>query len=128
MDKHTGFASKLATRNEGITIRRIIRHLAFAIGYGLLGTVVVLVGGYVWMLEQRPDLKPWQEAVLDAEFRADSADHYQSLDDYLAMEERLFRQLQEQVYDRVEPVDQTVFNRYSADRMVLCHGRAGADR
>ncbi|MEN8108364.1 MAG: alpha/beta fold hydrolase [Pseudomonadota bacterium] len=114
MGKHTGFASKLALINQEITIRRIIRHLLLAVAYGLLGTVMVLVGGYVWMLEQRPDLKPWQEAVLDAEFRADSAGHYQSLDDYLAMEERLFRQLQEQVYDRVEPVDQTVFNRYSA--------------
>jgi len=89
-----------------------------ALGYGLIGSVLVLVGGYAWLLEQRPDLKPWHMVDLDAEFRAADAAEYQNLDDYLQMEERLFGQLQGKVYDRIDAADQTPYNRYAADSLL----------
>ena len=99
-------------------MRRLIRHLLHALGYGLLGSLIVLVGGYAWLLEQRPDLKPWHRAELDAEFSVDKAADYRDLDDYLHMEDRLFRQLQEQVYAHVAAADQAPFNRYAADSLL----------
>jgi alpha-beta hydrolase superfamily lysophospholipase len=99
-------------------MRRLIRHLLRAIGYGLIGSLVVLVGGYVWLQEQRPDLMPWHKAVLDAEFIAANAAGYRGFDDYLQQEERLFGQLQREVYDRLEPSEQTPFNRYATDSLL----------
>jgi alpha-beta hydrolase superfamily lysophospholipase len=99
-------------------MRRLIRHLLRAIGYGLIGSLLVLVGGYVWLQEQRPDLMPWHKAVLDAEFRAADAAGYRGFDDYLQQEERLFGQLQHEVYDRVETTEQTPFNRYATNSLL----------
>ena len=69
-------------------------------------------------LADRPDLQPWHLADLDAEFRAADADRVADLDGYRALEQRLFAQLQEQVYRQIEPGDRSVANRYwSGSRM-----------
>ena len=71
------------------------------LSYGLLGGFSVLIVLFVLYLESRPDLKVWHEARLDAEFTAESP--VQSFADYLALEERLFDQLEERVFSRVLP-------------------------
>ena len=60
--------------------------------------ILLVVGIYV--LNQKPDLKVWQTGSLDAEFTAESPVH--SFAEYLALEKRLFAQLDEEVYDRIE--------------------------
>lgn len=69
-------------------------------------------------MADRHDLKPWHLADLDAEFRAADADRIKDLDGYRALEERLFAQLHEKVYQQVGVDDRSIANRYwSGSRM-----------
>ncbi len=91
---------------------RLVRHLFFAIIYGAIGSVVILVGGYIYLLDARPDLEVWHQTVLDAEYTADN-DEVVDFEDYLQLEDRLFNQLREQIYDRIDPGDRHQIIRYS---------------
>jgi len=77
----------------------------------LLGCLVVGTAVFVYMLDSRPDLSVWHLADLDEEFTRDSgiADFGQ----YLALEDRLFRQLDSLVYDEVPVGPGNAINRYS---------------
>lgn len=97
-----------------IFIRRFVKHLLLAIAYGLLGSSIGLVGFYAYMLENRPDLKIWHLAELDSEFQAEQAANIGTLADYLDLEERLFQQLEEEVYARIAESDRRLINRYSS--------------
>ncbi len=96
----------LATRAILGTARRVYRALV----YGVIGAVVVLVVVAVHHLENRPDLKVWHTAELDEEFTAGSP--VKTFADYLALEERLFAQLDERVYAEIAPEDRRQINRY----------------
>ena len=93
-------------------IKKILKHIFLAIGYGLFGAFILALGGYVYLLEGRPDLKVWHTAQLDAEFTADRADTVSTLDAYLAVEDRVMQELQTRVYDRIEPEDRREIVRY----------------
>ena len=86
---------------------RVIRALL----YGVLGAFLVLLTLFVLDLEKRPDLNIWHKADLDAEFTAKSK--LNNFQEYFALEEKLFRQLDELVYDRVQPEDRSIINRYT---------------
>jgi alpha-beta hydrolase superfamily lysophospholipase len=77
---------------------------------GLAGAFVILLVVFVMFLESRPDLHVWHVAELDEEFTESS--NVQSFEEYLTLEERLFRQLDERVYQRIEPADRYLVNRY----------------
>jgi alpha-beta hydrolase superfamily lysophospholipase len=81
-----------------------------AAAYSAAGASLVLLAIFVLYLQSRPDLKVWHEAELDAEFGEDAA--VDSFADYLALEARLFAQLEERVYARIEPADRRLINRY----------------
>ncbi len=97
---------------------RIFRQLFYALGYGLFGILVVLVFGYVYYLDSRPDLKIWHKTLLQGEFTAEQAKDIKDLDDYRALEDGLFKQLQEQIVARIEQGDQRQLGRfYSGSRV-----------
>jgi alpha-beta hydrolase superfamily lysophospholipase len=80
------------------------------LGTGIFGGLVVLIIVFVMVLENRPDLNIWHEAELEAEYTATSpAGNFQ---DYLAIEERLFKQLADRVYAQIAPEDQNPINRF----------------
>lgn len=89
---------------------RLIRRTLRALGYSAIGALVVLVVVYILYLESRTDLDVWHFAELDEEFTADS--EIENFTDYMALEERLFRQLDELVYAEVPPEERTAINRY----------------
>ena len=89
---------------------RVIRRTLRALGYSATGALVVLVVVYILYLEGRADLDIWHFAELDEEFTADSG--IENFADYMALEERLFRQLEERVYARVPPEERKRINRY----------------
>jgi esterase/lipase len=93
---------------------RILKHLLLACGYGLLGVVIALVVVYLKSAASGPDLKPWHEVWLDEEFTASSIDQVSNLAAYIDVEDRLFDQLQSEVYDNIEPADRRRFNRFTA--------------
>ncbi len=86
--------------------KRLLRMLL----HGVVGGFVVLLVVGVLYLNARPDLKVWHTARLDAEFRADSG--LASFADYLALEDRLFAQLDRRVGERLEPADRSPINRF----------------
>lgn len=81
-----------------------------AVLYLVIGVVFTLILLLVVHLKDRPDLKLWHEAHLDAEFTGDSP--VADFAGYLALEEKLFGQLQQQVLDRLPAEDRGPTNRY----------------
>ena len=88
-----------------------LKHTLKAVSYSTIGALVVLVTVFVVYMNGRADLHVWHLANLDEEFTADSG--VETFTDYLALEERLFRQLDELVYAKIEPDQQQEINRYN---------------
>ena len=85
----------------------LCKYLAAAFAGCFLAALIALV----YALDSRPDLSVWHLADLDEEFNTRSGviDFAQ----YLALEERLFLQLDELVYDQVPVGPENATNRYS---------------
>ena len=96
--------------------KHTIRILRRAIGYGLLGAVVCLIAVVVYVLNRRPDLNVWHEAILDEEF--DRKSGVKNFDGYLKLEERLFAQLEKKVYATTPPGDEKTIIRYQKGSMM----------
>jgi alpha-beta hydrolase superfamily lysophospholipase len=58
-------------------------------------------------------LKPWHTEKLTEEFTQDKADEVQSFDDYLRLEDLLFKQLDDEVYAETETGPEYKLDRYS---------------
>ncbi len=86
------------------------RHFIRVLLSSLLGALVVIVALGVFELNNRPELKVWHKTVLDQEFRADSG--LKDFGAYLEQEERLFKQLDQLVYQEIDKEDQRTINRY----------------
>src|SRR4249920_2647238 len=99
----------------GMQLLRMTRHVLLFLLYAVIGAVLAGVAGFVWLgVSGKPDLKPWHTAALHEEFtRADGA-RVNTLDAYRKLEDRLFEELQREVYQRTDPEDQGALNRYSA--------------
>lgn len=92
------------------TSHTVIKKSLLAVLYLVIGIVFTLILVLVAYLKDRPDLKLWHEAHLDAEFTADSP--VVDFAGYLALEEKLFGQLQRQVVDQLPADDRGPVNRY----------------
>ena len=82
-----------------------------AIGFVVLGGFATLVVVAILVLNSIPDLSIWHDVHLDDEFNADSPST--TLKDYLAIEERVFAQLERDVQDKIEDLERTNFNRFN---------------
>ncbi len=89
---------------------RLIKPLAKAALYCAAGALFTLLIVFVRYLDNRPDLDVWHTAQLDEEFTADSP--VKTFEDYLALEDRLYAQLDELVYDETGPASGLKINRY----------------
>ena len=67
-------------------------------------------------MNSRADLDVWHLADLDEEFTVDSK--VETFEDYLALEDRLFRQLDELVYAKAPPKQRHAINRYNRGSLV----------
>ena len=76
----------------------------------LLGALVLAIILVEIELNNRPDLSVWHTTVLDEEFNADSP--VKDFAQYLELEARLFAQLDEEIYRKIEPKDKRAYNRY----------------
>ena len=94
-------------------MKRWLRIPLKAIAVAALVALALLLA---WAFESRnmAPLEVWHTVVLEGEFRATDATPQTTLNDYVAREEQLFRELQQQVYDRVASGDALVYNRYRA--------------
>ena len=88
-------------------VGRVLR----SVGYIAVGMALGLIAAFVIHLNSRPDLQVWHLAALDEEFTADAG--IADFEAYLAVEERVFRQLDERVYSAVPPARGGLINRYT---------------
>jgi len=91
-------------------IRGAITHGLKVVLYGAVGVALTLLFVFVSYLDNRPDLEPWHRADLDEEFTEDSP--VSGFPEYLALEDRLFQQLDDLVYERTGPSGNDGINRY----------------
>jgi len=83
-------------------------------------TIVILIGGffigliafYLYM-SSLPTLSTWHTTLLKNEYTSHSK--VKNIDAYIALEEKLFAQLQTEVYDKTLPSEQNRINRYSKE-------------
>lgn len=68
---------------------------------------------YIYLMSTRPDLNLWHTIKLDEEFTAEDK-AVSTFDDYLALENRLFDQLEQEVYDKSATGPQYALNRFDA--------------
>ncbi len=78
---------------------------------GLCGALITLVVSYVVVVNNRPDLSVWHVVELNDEYSADS--EVKNYAEYLVLEERLFKQLDTLVYEKVPTGPENAINRYS---------------
>jgi alpha-beta hydrolase superfamily lysophospholipase len=79
--------------------------------YMAVGVLVTLIVVFVLYLNGREDLQVWHTAELDEEFTVDS--DVRDFDGYLELENRLFRQLDTEVFQRTPGGDDMSISRYS---------------
>ncbi len=94
-----------------LLITGMLRHVLRMLGYGTVGIVLGLLTAFVLYLDSRPDLQPWHLVQLDEEFTADSG--VADFDAYLALEDRLFRQLDARVDQGMAGGRPTSIDRYT---------------
>ena len=90
---------------------QLLRQVLRAAVYSGLGATAVLIVVFVLYLNGRTDLDLWHLAELDEEFTADT--DVTTFDEYLALEERVFRQIDDEVYAEVPEEQRTLTNRYN---------------
>lgn len=80
----------------------------------LLVTLLALTALLAWAFQSRgmPELQPWHTVVLENEFTAHDATSRTTLKDYLAMEDRLFAELDAKIYQRPDAGDEWIYSRY----------------
>ncbi len=92
---------------------RWLKQIGYLVAYGAVGALLALLTAYVVYLKHLPEPEIWHRVKLDGEFRAADASAVKTLDDYRRVEERVFVQLREKVYDRIAPQERRILNRYS---------------
>ena len=80
--------------------------------YGLLGVLLAVVAGGAVFLESRADLEIWHTVDLEQEYHAKS--RISSFAEYLALEERLFQELEDKVVDQGIQGMGSLLNRYAS--------------
>jgi alpha-beta hydrolase superfamily lysophospholipase len=83
-----------------------------ALFFVVVGAFTMLVVVAIVVINDKTDLSVWHLTHLDEEFTEGS--QVTTLEDYLALEDRLFAQLQRDVYDRIADEERSDFNRYNA--------------
>jgi len=91
-------------------VRSILRWLLLAAGSAVLGILLLGLGIYARYLASGPALQPWHRVPL-ADFTAGQAGEIVTLDDYLALEDRLFADLDASIY-REPSAGRDLFNRF----------------
>lgn len=90
---------------------RHVPKVVLAIVFAILGAIATVLTVGVVVLNSKPDLSVWHLVHLDEEFTENSP--ISTLEEYLALEDRLFAQLDSEVYAKIDDAERTEFNRYN---------------
>ena len=78
---------------------------------GFIGILLVAVLILILYMNSLPSLSTWHTTILQSEFTTDSDVH--NYDAYLALEERLFNELESEIYAKVLSTEKNPINRYT---------------
>ena len=88
----------------------LAKHSLKIIMYGAIGSFLMLLIVLVVFLNNQADLSIWHTTHLDEEYTAKS--EINSFDDYRQLEERLFKQLDKEIYKNISESEKQAINRY----------------
>ncbi len=90
----------MRTDSSQKSIGRLLQRLAVHLGVALLGFAIGGLALYVQQKRSGPPLEIWHTTRLEHEFTVERASEITSFDGYLELEERLFAELDEVIYDQ----------------------------
>jgi alpha-beta hydrolase superfamily lysophospholipase len=93
-----------------------LQHIFRLFIYGAPSVILLLLIGLVLYLEGRPDLQIWHTTELDEEFTIGA--NVQTFNDYLALENRLFAQLDQLIYQQSDRSKTGLIQRYKKTSLV----------
>ena len=96
-------------------MRRAIGLVWGAVRCTAIAVLLVGAAAYTSFLRSGPELEVWHRAPLDEEFTAARADEVRTIRDYRALEDRLFAELDREVYEHIDAADRVPYNRYARD-------------
>lgn len=94
-----------------MSLTRLTRGLVKGTAYSAAGALVVLVVGFGLYLNSRPELAVWHQADLYEEFTA--ASDAETFADYIDLEDRLFAEVNREVYAQTPTDQHRLINRFS---------------
>jgi hypothetical protein len=77
----------------------------------LLGVLIIGIVAFILYMKSLPSLSTWHSTVLENEFTTHS--NVEDFDAYVALEKRLFQELDSEVYDKVLKSEENSVNRYT---------------
>ncbi|WP_418358663.1 alpha/beta hydrolase [Shewanella basaltis] len=86
------------------------KHLLFAAFYGAIGIAVAILFVAVWLLNDRPDLSLWHTTYLSNDYHQQSG--LANFEQYLALEDKLFAEVDRKIYRKYQPKVASPLNRY----------------
>jgi alpha-beta hydrolase superfamily lysophospholipase len=98
---------------SSVGFARFGRRLLGVLGIALLGAVAAIVIAYILWARAQPPLRPWHQVHLREEFNAAKTQAVATLEDYLALEARLFDELDAKVYAQTPTGPAEQLNRFS---------------
>lgn len=96
---------------------RLLKATVVKCFYVLVGTFIGGLAIYIYLMNLRPELSLWHTVHLDEEYTIEKHTEVNSFSAYLALEERLFQQLQTEVYEKVPHETVNRLNRFDQGSM-----------
>lgn len=90
---------------------RALHALLRPVFFTMMGALIAVVVFAVIYLNNKPDLSVWHTVFLDEEFSISSG--VDSFEDYLKLEDRLFQELEQEIYSKVPESKKTIVNRFN---------------
>jgi len=88
-----------------------IRKATYLMVISLLGVLIIGIVAFILYMKSLPSLSTWHSTVLENEFTTHS--NVEDFDAYVALEKRLFQELDSEVYDKVLKSEENSVNRYT---------------
>jgi len=88
-----------------------IRKATYLIWISFLGVLVIGIVAFILYMKSLPSLSTWHTTVLENEFTTHS--NIEDFDAYVALENKLFQEVDSEVYDKVLKTEQNSVNRYT---------------
>jgi len=90
---------------------RLFKQLVFT----LLGFTIAIFMAWAFMARSLPDLELWHTVELESEFQADDAARINTFEDYMALENSLFKELDQKITSPTTVSQANQLNRYSPE-------------